>query len=287
MSKPAAQYQSLLNMRFNESDGAFLVEGLQVVFPPEGDQRATLSINRASGEEVFSLPLRVESYQGFPAFGKLVPDDEPGGLRVGQEGDFVLTIRVGQYVITRLPFTLKGKQNSDPYDPPKKFIREGPWRDLAYLSVPAGGPGGHVDFNWWMSLRELPAGMNNPLVKVRLMQSSREIASSSGTVVLNNTDWQFFTLDLMQARTAGVQNLTMGALTWRDGDYLVVIEANGRPIKSYRLTIKGGQLQRPDQSRMDFEPHADFISPRLIDTSAGSDSHYLMRDVYWVKRGAR
>jgi hypothetical protein len=67
---------------------------------------------------------------------------------------------------------------------------------------------------------------------------------------------------------------------------MLIVEANGTPIKSYPVEVKRGRLQRADQSRLDFEPHADFISPRLIDISAKADSHLLMRDVYWVRRSA-
>jgi hypothetical protein len=157
---------------------------------------------------------------------------------------------------------------------------------LAYFSVPVDNPSANVDFNWWMSLRELPIGMTNPLVTIHLMRGSLEIASSRDRVVLNSIDWQFFTSELIRTTKSGTQHLTPGELAKRDGDYLLIVEANGKPIKSYRVEVKGGRLQRPDQSRLDFEPHVDFISPRLIDTSARSDSHYLMRDVYWVRRSA-
>jgi hypothetical protein len=286
LARPAAEYHSLLNMRFSEDKGEFLIEGLQIVFPPRSDERAMLTVNRSSGEEVVSLPLRFESRSSSPLFSDLVPDDEPGAIKLGESGDFVLTIKVDDSVITRLPFTLKVEPDGDPYDPPKKFLREGPWRDLAYFSVPIDNRNVSVDFNWWMSLRELPIGMTNPLVAVHLMRGYREIASSRDRVVLNSDDWQFFTSDLIQTTKSGPQHLNLGELAKRDGDYLLIVEANGTPIKSYPVEVKRGRLQRADQSRLDFEPHADFISPRLIDISAKPDSNYLMRDVYWVRRSA-
>jgi hypothetical protein len=285
LARPAAEYHSLLNMRFSEDNGGFLIEGLQIVFPPGGDERAMLTVNRSSGEEVVSLPLRFESHSRSPLFSDLVPN-EPGEIKLGESGDFVLTVKIGDRVITRLPFTLKVEPDGDPYDSPKKFLREGPWRDLAYFSVPIDNPNANVDFNWWMSLRELPIGMTNPLVAIHLMKGYREIASSRDRVALNSDDWQFFTSDLMQTTKFGLQHLTPGELAKRDGDYLLIVEANDKPIKSYPIEVKGGRLQRADQSRLDFEPHVDFISPRLIDASARSDSHYLMRDVYWVRRSA-
>lgn len=285
-TRPGAEYQSVLNMRFSEDHGTFLVEGLQIVFPPGGVQRAMLTISRLSGEAVITLPLRFESYSSSPLFGNLVPSGEPGEIKVGQSGDFVLTIKVGDRLITRLPFTLKGEPNGDPYDPPKRFLREGAWRDLAYLSVPVDNQSANVEFNWWMSLRELPLGMTNPLVTIHLMRGALEVASSPDCVALNSIDWQFFTSELVQTTKSGPQQLTLGQLGKRNGDYLLIVEANGQPIKSYPVEVKGGRLQRADQSRLDFEPHVDFISPRLISTSARSDSHYLIRDVYWVRRSA-
>ena len=292
LARPAAEYHSLLNMRFSEGNGEFLIEGLQIVFPPGGDERAMLTVSRSSGEELVRLPLRFESRSNSPLFSELVPNDEPGEIKLGESGDFVLTIKVADRVITRFPFSLKVEPDRDPYDPPKRFLREGPWRDLAYFSVPIGNPSASLDFNWWMSLRELPIGMTHPLiaihplVAIHLMKGYREIASSRDRVALNGEDWQFFTSDLIQTTKSGPQRLTLGELAKRDGDYMLIVEANGTPIKSYPVEVKRGRLQRAEQSRLDFEPHADFISPRLIETSAKPDSHYLMRDVYWVRRSA-
>src|SRR5262249_42285038 len=79
--------------------------------------------------------------------------------------------------------------------------------------------------------------------------------------------------------------LTMNELAARDASYLLIIEANNTPIKSYRLEARNGRLQRADQSRIDFEPHADFISPRFIETSdSGSSSEAAVTDAYWLRR---
>jgi hypothetical protein len=286
LARPAAEYRSLLNMRFSEADGEFRVEGLQLVFPPAGDKLAVLTVNKSSGEQMFSLPLRFESHSSSPIFADLVPDGEAKAIKLRQSGDFVLIIVIGDDVVTRLPFTLKVEPNGNAYDPPKRFLREGPWRDLAYFSIPLDRATANVDFNWWMSLRELPIGMTNPLVAIHLMKDSREVARSRDRVVLNNDDWQFFTSELTRMTKTSSQQLTLADLNRRDGEYQLIVEANGTPIKSYRVMVEGGRFQRVEQSRLDFEPHADFMSPRLLDTSARSDSRDLKRDVYWVRRTA-
>ena len=283
LARPAAEYHSLLNMRFSET-GALSVKGLQLVFPPQGGEPMMLTVSRSSGEELFRLPLRLGSYSSSPVFGNLEPIDELWEINLRQAGDFVLTVKIADRAITRLPFTVRDEREG-PYEMPKRFLREGPWRDLAYFSVRTDDPGANIDFNWWMSLRELPIGVTNPLVTIRLMLGGQEIASSSDRVALDSIDWQFFTLELKQTRRSGTRYLTLGEFAKRDGDYLLIVEADGKPIKSYRVEVEGGRLRRADESRLDFEPHVDFISPRFIDTTAKADAQ-SMRDLYWVRRSA-
>jgi hypothetical protein len=286
-NKPAVEYQSLLNTRFYEADGGFLVDGLHLVFPPPGKQRVMFTISKAGGEEVVSLPLRVEPFPQFPAFGKLLPDGGPGVVKLGQSGDFVITIKAGGEALTTMPFTLKEETGADPFNPKKRFVREGPWREWAYLSVPVGDDvNPHVGFSWWMSLRELPAGMKRPLCTVHIMQGAQEIATGTGAVVPDQDDWLFYYKEFFQTKGAGKQYATLASLTGRDGEYAVVVKANGQPIKSYTMQVKGGQIQRPDQSRLGYEPHTGFISPRMIDTSS-RNSDYQMQDTYWLRKSAK
>src|SRR5688572_9543927 len=101
---PAVEYQSLLNMRYYEADGGFLVDGLQLLFPPRGGQKLAFVITSRSGEEVSRVPLRVEApLRTFETFGRLHPSGGPGVVRIGRAGDFLMSVRVGDQAITTLP----------------------------------------------------------------------------------------------------------------------------------------------------------------------------------------
>jgi hypothetical protein len=78
--------------------------------------------------------------------------------------------------------------------------------------------------------------------------------------------------------------MTLADLTKTDGEYMVVAKVNGKPFKTYRAEVRGGQLQRHPRNSLDTQPHTDFISPRLVDTSSRSTSSYTMRDTYWVRK---
>jgi hypothetical protein len=108
-------------------------------------------------------------------------------------------------------------------------------------------------------------------------------------IVPSYIDWSFFSKELVTPSglaPGSPHYLTMADLK-KDGDYTVVLKANGQPLKSYKFQVKGGQIQRPDLSRIDYEPHTSFISPRFIDISAGSSSRYHMRDMFWLKKSSR
>jgi len=288
-NRPAAEYLSLLNMRFYEADGGFLVDGLQLVFPPQGVRRATFVLSKAGGGEVASVPLRIEPLGAFPAFALLAPDGTPGVVKVGQSGDFVMAIKVNDEVVSALPFSMKEEKGTDPFNPTRRFTREGPWKDLAFVSNKVEDAEARVSFNWWTSLRELPAG-GRQLLTVHVMRGGQEIASSNSPVVPSSNDWQFFRRELVEAKTVGKptrQYLTRASLAAKDGEFVVVVKANGQPVKSYRMQAKGGQLQSLAQSRLGYEPRADFISPRMIDTSSGSGSDFPMLEAYWLRKDAK
>jgi hypothetical protein len=283
--KPAIEFQSFMQLRFYEDQGGFLVEGLEVVFPPAGSRKATFIVSRAGGAAVASVPLRLESpLASYTAFGMYLPDGVPGIAGVGEPGDYVLSVQVDGQPITNLPFSMKRESNNDPFNPRTTFVREGPWRDLAYFSNRPEVPDSHLEFSWWTSLRELPPGTKNPLVTLHVMRGAQEVAATRSPVVISQTDWQFFYQEFHFPTEKQVRWMTLADLTKTDGEYTVVAKVNGKPFKSYRAEVRGGQLQRHPRNSLDTQPHTDFISPRLVDTSSRTTSNYAMRDTYWVKK---
>jgi hypothetical protein len=283
--KPAIEYQSFLQLRFYENQGGFLVEDLQVVFPPPRGQKATFVVARANGQVVTTVPLRLEApLDTFTAFGRFVPDGVPGNARVGEPGDYVLSVQIDGQPITTLPFQMKREASNDPFNPTTTFVREGPWRDLAHFSHRPDVPDSHLEFSWWTSLRELPPGSpQRSLVTVHILHGGQEIAATRSPVVVTQTDWQLFQQEFHFPEEKKVRWMTLADLTRRDGEYTVVAKVNGKPFKSYKAQVRGGQLQRHPRNSLDTQPHTAFISPRLVDTSRRV-STYAMRDTYWITR---
>jgi hypothetical protein len=235
---------------------------------------------------VATVPLRIEPLGGFPAFAILRPAiGNPGNVKVAQSGDFLMSVKLNGETITSMPFSMKEQVSTDPFAPGTKWVREGPWRDLAFFAAMPDDPGARIEFNWWMSTRELPAGMKAPKVTIHLLANGKEIAASRGPVVPDTLDWYFYERKEMIMATQPQQKwLTVGDLTKLNGEVTLVVKANGQAIKSFKTQVKGGEIQRLDRNRLDFAPHADFISPRYVDTTDRSRSNFTMRDMYWMKK---
>ena len=283
--KPAIEYQSLLNMRYYENNGSFLFDDLQLVFPPASVGDARVVVIDQAGGVVDTVPLRYERME-FPAFGRFRPaSGNPGNLRVGKSGNFTMQVVLDGQTITAMPFSLKEETSTDPFKPGRKFLRDGSWRDLAYFSVVPDDPNGEVRFSWWMSTTELPAGMKDPRVTIHLMVNGKEFAASRGPVVPDTVDWYFYAHKQLSVPTVPRQHwLTLSDLTKQNGEIALVVKANGQPIKTYKTTVSGGQIQSLARNALNFEPQAQWISPRFIDVSSGSNSSYKMFEMYWVKK---
>jgi len=286
--EPAAEFQSLLNMRYYEPNGGFLVDDLQLAFAPRGNENISFVVTRKTGEEVARVPLRMERLRTFEAFRSLHPNGVPGVIRIGQSGDFLMELRVGDRTITRMPISLKEEKSSDPYNPKTTFVREGPWRDVAYFSSPIDKPETPMKFNFWMSLRELPSGVKRPAVTVHVLLGGREIATTPSHVVADYFDWQFFKVELVQPKGVdATQWLTLESLKKRDGDLTIVLKANGQPFKTYHAQIRGGNPVGLPRNQMEFEPHTEFIPTRLVDLSRDGGCDYCMLDLFWVSKAGR
>ncbi len=281
--KPAIDFHSLMEMTFYEQNGGFMVDNLQIVFIPPGLQKGTFIVTKVGGGQVVSVPLRVDqpSLNNFTAFGMFRPDGVPGIFSLSEPGDYVMSVQINGQSATSLPFSLKRDASSDPFNPKTTFTREGPWRDLGFISVRTDDTTSHAQFCWWTSLREIPATAKSRMVTLHLMLGATEVAQTRSPVVVTQSDWQFFRQELVVPGTP-VKWMDLPDITKREGSYTLVAKVDGQAFKSYKFDVKGGQIQRLPRNALEFEPHADFISPKHVDVK--TSSAYTLRDIYWMTK---
>lgn len=278
--EPAIEYTSLLDMRYYSQSGGFLLEGLQVVFPPSDDQPFELIIFDNNNKKIFNLPLRLEQWQDFPAFGMLKPNGMPGNINIGKAGNYNLVVICSGKKITELPFELRVTGGDDPFNPQKNYLREGIWNSLGYLSFYSDKPDDALNFNFWMSRVEMPEGNKKSLCTLHLLKDGKEIAAARSAFAVRSDDWMHYKIQLFTPKN----NFTLSMLENEDGNYEIQIKVKEDIVKRYAVAVDNGKVKSLKQSELGYEPSTEFLSPKLVDTSSGSNSSYKIADAFWVKR---
>lgn len=276
---PSVDHVSLLDMRYYAQSGGFMLEGLQLVFPPAEEVSGRFSVTNNAGETVAEIPLRLERWPDYPAFGML----KPNGSGIGQlnaPGTYTMTVTLGEATIAAMTYTLMEKGGDDPFNPQKTYFRDGPWQRLAYVSAQPERPDEALQLNFWISLREIGAD-DNTKIAIEVKRGGTPVAKSRSDFVVSSADWQFFSHPL--TRPDGKSHFTRADLTASDGTYSLTVLADGKPVKTYALTVQGGNIMPSARSELSATPKPDFLTPRRVNTSAGSSSRYFMEEVFWVE----
>ncbi|MEZ5351899.1 MAG: hypothetical protein R2762_04630 [Bryobacteraceae bacterium] len=256
--EPAVDQASLMGLRFYQANGGFLVEHLPAFhLPPDSELSLVVS-----GPVSQTLPLRQGPMGDFPGY-TMLQANGPGVLRLGKPGKYEMLVKAGDRIAGRLAFTL-AQENGE-------FVRDGDWPKFGFFAQDARNPDAPLKFHFWVSLREMAAPKSRSMLTVHLMAGSKEVGATPSPVVVSLRDWQWFQVELAQPKGAGAKYLTASMLG--NGDYTVVVKADGQALKSYRARVTGGKLIG-----------APGTAIQRVDISSGSNSSYKLTDTAWVSR---
>jgi hypothetical protein len=277
-NQPAMEYGSLLNLRFYEQTGGFMLDQLQMVFPPQTDVPMSVEFITAGGQVVASSALRIQRWPEFPAFDG-VKADGPGIIQLGKPGDYTMRFKIGEAVATELPFKITAAESGDPFAPQTTYALEGEWSKLAFLALQTDKPNDALTFDWWISTRDVGGGKTRATCNVAIAKGGAAVATSL-EVVVTQANSQFLTARLLDP--AKNRNFTKANLIAADGAYDVNIVCDGAAVRTYLLTVENGVIKPHPRSALDYQPHTRFLSPRFIDISSRSNSQYKMTEAWWV-----
>lgn len=278
---PAVDYSSVMNMKFYEKSGGFMIETIPIIFPPGDDSKIEFEITDAHGQSLFSSNLRLQKPGNFPAFG-LLSADGPGIVHLRKTGDFIINYKADGEVITHFPFHMETASSNNPYNPSTLYLRDGPWNYLAYITYDPENSDDLIRFNWWTNLREIP-NTKNAKISVSVMRGNTEIAHSESDKIVSYKNWQPFKSILVHPDTKNTKHFTINDLTKISGNYTVILKANGKPFKSFSFKISDGKINEIAENNLNYAPHKDFIAPRILDISSGSNSSYKVLQACWIK----
>ena len=115
------------------------------------------------------------------------------------------------------------------------------------------------------------------------MKGNKEIAISQSEVVVNDINWHLFYCNLVTIDEKNSRLFTINDLTKEKGNYSVMLKTDGKPFKTYSFSVSGNKVKELPQNDLNYSPHEDFIAPRVLDRSSGSNSSYKILNAVWVE----
>jgi len=209
-----------------------------------------------------------------------------------EPGEYALVMEIGGHVAGRVPLSVREWESGDPFNPDPVFAFDGPWRTLAYFSVRADEMGGVSDepaeFTFWIDPYD--AGGGDAQIRVELVRHGEVVGCEAkgagdgpqaypGRFVIRTTRFR---------KRADCEDDTPNLPWWRADGWApgtvvrVVAEADGRVLQTYPVLVgEDGRLAAHPRSALDYEPRADFLTPRTMTGSGGSIS--FVDHVFWVE----
>jgi hypothetical protein len=84
-----------------------------------------------------------------------------------------------------------------------------------------------MQFNWWLSLREIPEASTRPRVTIHLLANGKEIAANNDPVIASANDWQFSRhRELIVPSLPRNHALTLADLGKANGELALVVRTN-------------------------------------------------------------
>ncbi|MCA9754872.1 MAG: hypothetical protein KDA27_03650 [Candidatus Eisenbacteria bacterium] len=279
--EPFVDLSSLLDQRYYPATGGYFFgeQPIYLVFPPEGDANIELVFSK-DGTEISRTPLRLEGYDGFPAFARLASPAPP--VQGKGPGRYDISIWSDGKQIGALEYELAAESGGDPFAPKTSHSRKGPWEELAYVYVPPTETANrYVSVHLWTSLAEVGA-TRSANASVRLRRGETLVAESR-SFVISSEDWAHGSAQLDKAGTDHKEPLRPSDLTGRDGAYLVEYQVEGRTVRTFSLQVSGGEIVASVRSGLDHSPPSDRLTPRKLHFT-GSSAPIGIGELFWMQR---
>jgi hypothetical protein len=278
--------QSVLDTFFGE-DGLVAFREYDAAFVPEGGMQAEVVLADAEGTILARHPF-LGSYSLTSQVFARIGVAGPAELRLAEPGLYNIFFLVDGEIATRMPFILnEASDGSDPFDPARSWAVDGLWRQLGYMTAPAGSGWPGPQFTFWTGGADLADPLAADAFVAALYQDDAVLFHgwrSSGAI--NPGRFTRTTFPLFhphgEREEANAPVFSMDDLAALDGDYMLRVfrRSDDRLIRAFHLTVRDGKLQQHPRAALGYEPRMDFLLPRV--PKAGS-TIYEMVEAIWLE----
>lgn len=285
--EPAFTYQSMLNMYFHNDSGMIRISDLDLAFAPEGQIKAAIAITNSENTVLKKFKFYPDPRWREGVFARLT-EVGPADFTITEPGTYNIVFLVDGKPVSRIPVVLEQTSaGDDPYNPKKTYRFFGLWQVYSYLTMNTWKDQEFPELNLWLGGKDLPSGESTEMFQATLKHQGKVVAHSKETQgFYHDGHYQLAQVSLFHPHSKrevpNAMPFLLSDWTKGDGGYALDItrRSDDKLIRSFKFTVQGGKIQPLAANKLDFEPHVDFIIPRVTKKGA---SKYGFVEAIWLK----
>ncbi|HEV2864164.1 MAG TPA: hypothetical protein VGX48_24415, partial [Pyrinomonadaceae bacterium] len=218
-------------------------------YNPYDGGKLSAVLKASNGQPLNTFVFYAEKIAGLWELSRYEVVGGPQALKPLAVGSYVLDFALEDKVFQRFPFSVSTVESKDVYRPGTVYLLDGPWADYAELYYPK--PDRYTQL--WVWLRDAENTGPRPrevqytlrLVRERDGKLIAEGGGATSAMVLR-PHWSGYKLSFrpLAVPAGGPAEFHASELLASEGDHRIELSLDGKPYASYRVTVKGGQLQR-------------------------------------------
>lgn len=284
--QPAFDFESLLNISFDDESGTISFTEYDLVFAPDGQLNAAVAVTDANGKVI-------QSFQFFPDYRwregvfARASVKGPADVTLTQPGVYNIIFVVNGEMATRLAVALEQtSEGDDPFNPVKTYRFYGLWQVYAYLTMRKWGEGNYPQLTFWVGGRDLAEDTDRDQFFVTLARDGEVLGHSKRTQGhIGEGHYKRVDADiyLPHERTREANAMLVPTDEWtKDGEYVLTVtrKSDGAVIRRYGYTAQDGKIRPLEKTKLGFEPRIDYMVPRVQDRNT---QQYDFEEAIWIK----
>lgn len=284
--EPAFNFETVLDTYFDDESGLISFQDYLIAFAPEGPLNAQVAVVNSENTIVQSFKF----FEGFKfregvwAKASVVG---PADVSLTEPGVYNIVFLVEGKPVTRLGFVLEREEaGDDPFNPEVKYHFDGLWRAYGYIGLRKNSDDEmRPEFVFWRGGKDLPEGKTKDMFGVSIYRDGELVAHSKedlGFMTDGHFERTAITLFRPHERKAAANAELFEWSEWtQDGSYEVRVNrrSDDTLIRSFKYTAAGGKIEPLAQTAMSFEPHIDYMMPKV---QKKNTSGFEVIDAVWL-----
>ncbi len=282
---PCFDFASIMKNYYDDNSGLLDLDLFVVGFAPEGPFNGEVGVINSNNDILGRFKFQDRKFAEDGVFAN-VRVEAPAQVTITTPGIYNLVFLVEGKQVTRFPFVVHKKESGDAFNPETTYAFDGLWRSLAYLTMDENKGKQVPKLNFWTGGLDLPEGASRDLYTAELVRGGKVVATSKkalGFIPSGHFKYTGVTLfhphDDRQAATAPFFTLEDWAVDGK-AELRVTRHSDGALLRSFNVTVKGGEIQKLPRTKLGYEPALDFISPRVPKMNS---SGFQMIEGIWLE----